>query len=83
MRRFVGVGGSYRPFGRDALGAAVSWGSPPDKTLRNQLTGEVFYRVQLTQNITFTPNMQVTFKPSYTLEVKWLVIPGQRARIVF
>ena len=34
----------------------MSWGSPPDKTLHKQMTGEVFYRVQLTQNISFTPN---------------------------
>ena len=58
-------------------------GLSPDKSLRNQITSEIFYRVQLTQNLTFSPNVQVTFKPSFTLETKWLVIPGLRMRLVF
>jgi len=83
MRRFIGVGGSLKVFGRDNLGVAVSWGSPPDKTLRDQFTGEVFYRVQLTQNLTFTPNFQWTFHPSLTLDTRWVLIPGLRMRLVF
>jgi len=83
MRRFVGIGGSYKPRGRDTLGIAASWGSPPEKELRNQFTSEIFYRVQVTQNLTFTPNLQLTFKPSYTLETRWVVVPGLRMRFVF
>jgi porin len=83
MRRFIGVGMSYKPKGRDTLGIATSWGSPPDKSLRDQITSEIFYRVQVTQNLTFTPSLQVTFKPSFTLETKWLYVPGLRMRFVF
>jgi len=83
MRRFIGVGMSYKPKGRDTLGIATSWGSPPDKSLRDQITSEIFYRVQVTQNITFTPSLQVTFKPAYTLETKWVFVPGFRMRFVF
>jgi porin len=83
MRRFIGGGMSYKPKGRDTLGIATSWGSPPDKSLRNQITSEIFYRVQVTQNLTFTPSLQVTFKPSFTLETKWLYVPGLRMRLVF
>jgi len=83
MRRFIGAGGTFRLFGRDTLGMAVSWGSPPDKTLRNQVTGEIFYRVHVTQNLTITPNWQLTFRPSFTLEKDWVSIPGLRMRLVF
>lgn len=83
MRRFVGGGMSYKPFGRDTLGIATSWGSPPDKSLRDQVTSEIFYHIQLTQNLTFTPSYQLTFNPSLTLETKWLHVPGLRMRFVF
>jgi porin len=83
MRRFIGIGGSYQPNGRDTLGIATSWGSPPEKELRNQVTSEIFYRLQVTQNLTLTPNLQLTFKPSYTLETRWVAAPGIRMRFVF
>lgn len=83
MRRFIGIGGAYKVYGRDTLGIATSWGSPPDKSLRDQITSEVFYRIQMTQNLTFTPSLQWTYKPSLTLETKSLIIPGLRMRLVF
>ena len=83
MRRFIGAGLSARVLGRDTLGVATSWGSPPDKSLRDQVTSEVFYRLQVTQNLTISPSLQVTYKPSYTLEKDWVYIPGLRLRMVF
>ena len=83
MRRFIGVGVSFKLFGRDRLGIATSWGSAPDKSLRNQITSEAFYRVQVTQNLTFTPSIQLTYKPSLTLDATWVFIPGLRMRFVF
>ena len=83
MRRFVGGGMAWKPRGRDVLGVATSWGSPPEKELRDQVTSEVFYRVQLTQNITFTPSLAVIYRPSYTLEKTWVLIPGLRMRFGF
>ena len=83
MRRFIGIGMSFKPKGRDTLGIATSWGSPPDKSLRNQITSEIFYQVQVTQNLTFTPSLQLIFKPSYTLETKWVAVPGFRTRFTF
>jgi porin len=83
MRRFIGIGGAYQPNGRDTLGIATSWGSPPDKKLRDQITSELFYRLQVTQNLTLTPNLQVTFKPSYTLEKRLVAVFGFRMRFVF
>jgi porin len=83
MRRFIGIGLSARVFGRDTLGVATSWGSPPDKSLRDQVTSEVFYRLQVTQNLTISPSLQLTHNPSYTLEKDWVYIPGLRLRMVF
>jgi porin len=83
MRRFIGAGLTFKVFGRVRLGIATSWGSPPDKSLRNQITTEAFYRVQVTQNLTLTPSLQLTYKPSLTLDTKWLFVPGLRMRFVF
>jgi len=74
---------TYKPKGRDTLGIATSWGSPPDKSLRDQITSEIYYRVQVMQNLTFTPDLQVTYQPSLTLGTKWLIVPGLRMRLVF
>jgi hypothetical protein len=35
------------------------------------------------QNLTFTPSLQATYKPSFTLEKTWVMIPGLRMRLVF
>ena len=83
MRRFIGVGFTHKLFGRDTLGLATSWNSPPDKSRRDQVTSEAFYRVQLKQNLTFTPSVQLTYKPSLTLEKDWVFIPGLRMHFVF
>jgi porin len=51
--------------------------------LRIQITSEVYYRIQVTQNLTLTPSLQVTFKPSYTLEKRLVAVFGFRMRFVF
>jgi len=83
MRRFVGGGATFVLAGRDNLGVATSWGSPPDKTLRDQYTSEIFYRFQLTQRLTVTPNLQWTVKPSYDTEQDHLAVVSLRIRVVF
>ena len=61
----------------------TSWGSPPDISLRSQMTSEAFYRIQVTQNLTFTPSFQLIYKPSLTLDTQWVFVPGLRIRFVF
>ena len=70
-------------FDRDVLGLAINWGSPPDKIACSQITSEVFYRTQITQNLTFTPDIQVTYKPSFNLAEDWIPVIGMRFRLVF
>ena len=83
MRRFIGIGGSGKILGRDTLGCAVSWGSPPDKSLRDQYTSECFYRLQVTQNLTISPDIQATYKPSFNPAKDWVAVVGLRLRIAF
>jgi len=83
LRQSVSVGIRLKVFGRDSLGLGVNWGAPPDKSLRSQFTSEAFYRIQMTQNLTVTPSVQVTYKPSLTLEKDWIVVAGFRLRLVF
>jgi porin len=83
MRRFVGAGYSTKVFERDRLGIATSWGSPPDKSRRDQVTSELFYRLQVTENLTISPDVQLIYHPSFTNETDWLVMPGIRVRIEF
>ena len=83
MRRFVGAGYSCKPFGRDTLGIASSWGSPPEKALRDQITSEVFYRIQLTRNLSISPDLQAIYQPSYAPGKNWVFLTGLRMRMVF
>ena len=83
MRRLIGAGATFKVFGRDDFGIATSWGSPPDKSLRDQVTSEIFYRLQLTQNWTFTPNIQWTINPSYNPVEDQLIVFSLRTRLVF
>lgn len=52
----------------DLLGVATSWSGPPDSSLRNQVTTEAFYRLQLTETLQVTPVVQFTINPSQTTE---------------
>lgn len=83
LRRFIGAGFSVQPRERDTFGLATSWGSPPDKSLRDQITSEMFYRIQVTKNFSVSPDLQLIFRPSFTDQRDWLFIPGLRARMVF
>ncbi len=65
------------------MGLATGWGSPPDKTARSQITSEFFYRLQVTRNLTFSPDIQVTYKPSFNLPRDWITVIGLRIRLVF
>jgi porin len=83
MRRFIGAGANWRLFDRDVLGFATSWGSPPDRELRDQVTTEAFYRLQVTRNIVLTPNLQVYYQPAYNPDKDWVSVVGLRFRVVF
>jgi len=84
--RFViagGVGLTMRG-GGDYLAVATSWSEPPDRTLRGQVTTEALYRLQLTENLAVTPDLQLTLFPSATLERDVVAVAGVlRLRLAF
>lgn len=58
--------GVLRKFRRNAdlLGLAINWGDPPGSSLSSQTTGELFYRVQFSQNLAITPSLQLLKDPA-------------------
>ena len=83
MRRFVGVAMSLPARGSDRILFGAGWGSPPDKSLRDQTTLEVLYRAHLTQHIVISPDLQVTFKPSFNSQKNTVYMYGLRFRLTF
>jgi carbohydrate-selective porin OprB len=62
--------------GSDFFGVATSLSGPPESALRNQVTSELIYRLQLTENLQVSPNIQFTINPSQTLETDALWVVG-------
>ena len=74
MRRFFGTH-------RDLLGLGVNWGDPSNDDLRNQYTGELFYRYQLSQNLAITPSTQLLIDPALNPDEDRIWVLGIRARL--
>ena len=68
---------------RDVFGVGVSWGSPAAGGLRDQFTSEVFYRVQLTQFLAITPDVQLIVDPALNPTADVLALFGIRLRAAF
>lgn len=83
MRRFVGIAMSIPARGSDRLLMGAGWGSPPDKSLRSQTVLELLYRTHLTQNIVVSPDIQVTFNPSFNSQENIVYMYGLRLRFTF
>jgi carbohydrate-selective porin OprB len=83
MRNFIGLAASWPMRGNDTLLLRTSWGSPPDKTLKSQSTSEVNYRLHVTQNLTVTPDLQITFNPSFNEVENVIYVVGLRVRMSF
>ena len=67
----------------DLFGVALGWGRPHDTTLRDQLTFETFYRLQLTQTTGITPDIQVIANPSRHLTEDVIVVFSLRMQLAF
>ena len=48
----------------DLFGAALGWATPHKDGLRDQVTFETFYRMQLSHNLGITPDIELLFHPS-------------------
>lgn len=67
----------------DLVGVGANWGNPSDTSLRHQYTGELFYRVQLAQNLAITPSIQWLIDPALNPDENMITVFGLRARMAF
>jgi len=66
----------------DQVGLAVNWGDPPSSSgLNEQWTTELFYRLQLVQNMAITPSLQFVTDPALNPAEDSLFIFGLRLRL--
>ena len=86
MEKSVSVGLGYQKIaGHDSLGVAFNWGEPNEDTfgpgLKDQISLEVFYRFQLTEQFALTPDIQYIQDPATNPNENSLWIFGLRARL--
>lgn len=68
---------------RDVLGIGIGWGRPSNDLLREQYTGEAFWRFQLVDRVALTPSVQYVKNPAANPNRDDAVIFGLRTRITF
>ena len=66
----------------DLFGTALGWASAYDDSLPDQVTWETFYRLQLSQNIGITPDVEVIWDPSNNPTEDLIVVLGLRMQLV-
>jgi porin len=83
MKETLSVGlGKYMGDTKDLFGVGVNWSNPSD-SLRAQWASEVFYRVQIANNIAITPDLQFVKNPALNTSESSTWIYGVRGRINF
>jgi porin len=75
--------GYYFKESKDLIGLGLNWGRPPDGDQDDQYTAELFYRVQLAQNLAITPDVQLIIDPALNPNEDVLWIFGLRGRLTF
>jgi len=73
------------PFGfehGDVAGVGVAW-TRANHADEGEVSTELFYRVQLTQNIQITPNVLVVFDPQNSDKADPVAVFGMRVRVLF
>ncbi|NEV65092.1 carbohydrate porin [Thiorhodococcus minor] len=71
--------------GGNQLGVGLNWSRPNSDTFGvdrdDQWISEVFYRVQLTENLQITPNLQIVVNPALNPDRDAVALFGLRARV--
>lgn len=65
----------------DLLGLGFNWGDPSDDGLRDQYSGELFFRFQLSQNLALTPSAQLLVDPANNPDEDQIWVLGLRVRL--
>ena len=86
LQRSASVGVGYFPEHRsDNFGIGLGWGEPSDGTfgrgLDDQYTIEAYYRIQLFQHMTVTPQLQYLIDPPQNPQEDRIWVLGLRTRI--
>lgn len=86
LQKSITAGLGYQPSsGSNLLGFALGWGEPNETTfapgLNNQLTAEVFYRMQISKHFVITPDLQYLINPALNPNESSIFIWGLRGRI--
>ncbi len=76
----LGVGRLIRQWS-DVFGIGVNWGQPPNDSLPVQWTTEIFYRMQLSQNLQLTPSLQYLKDPALNSVNSSVWVFGLRMRL--
>jgi porin len=81
-----GFGYQNKP-GGNQLGVGLNWGSPNSDTfgvdLDDQWISEVYFRIQLTENLRITPNLQIVVNPALNPDKNAVALFGLRAQMTF
>ena len=75
--------GLFSPDKSDLFGVGVNWASPSDSSLDGQVTTELFYRFEFSENFWLTPSVQVLFDPALNPAEDVIGVFGVRARVTF
>lgn len=82
----TGFGYMNKP-GGNLLGVGLNWGRPNSDTfpvdLNDQWTGEIFYLIQLAENVQITPSVQLLGDPALNPDENFIALFGLRARAQF
>ena len=84
MQKSLSAGfGHYMGEHSDVLGFGLNWSDPSDDNIGEQITAELFYRIQIAQSIAITPDIQYFKDPSLNPTESSMVQLGLRARFTF
>lgn len=76
----LGIGRKFRQWS-DVFGVGMTWEQLPDNSLPDQWSTEIFYRLQLSQNLQLTPSLQYLKDPALNPEHSSIWVAGLRMRL--
>lgn len=83
---FSGGLGFEAPFGRkhDLVAIGVAWSDPGvDGGFRDQTLVELFYRVEIAESISLSPDLELVFDPASNRRYDFIAVPGIRLLLEF
>ena len=86
FEQFVSAGvGIESPFGRanDMVGVGFAWANPADNDSEEESLLELFYRIQLTDTVALTPDLQFVFDPAESADNDTVAVFALRLQATF